>query len=265
MNGDPARLQQIVWNLLVNAVKFTPRGGIVDVALRTDSTHTQIHVTDTGEGIAPDVLPHIFDGFRPGDGSASRPHGGLGIGLRLAKELVRLHDGRVWASSDGKDHGATFVVALPLASTVLPAFLDVPTGGGEATGGLRQLLGVKVLLVEDSDDARMMLNRFLSDQGATVHAAPSASDALDRLRLDSFHVIISDIAMPGEDGYEFIARVRQAGFETPAIALTALAHSEDRERALAAGYHAHIAKPVNLADLLALVSHLFGVQDAAEI
>jgi signal transduction histidine kinase/CheY-like chemotaxis protein len=258
--GDPARLQQVVWNLLSNAVKFTPTGGAIEIILERVDTHIEIRITDTGDGISPEFLPHIFDRFRQADASASRTHGGLGIGLALVRQLAELHGGRVSASSDGEGHGSTFVVKLPLVTTRdggehLP-ILDE----SEATtspGYLRTLLrNIHVLAVDDEIDALTFVRRVLEENEATVTAASSSREALEILSTQTFDVIVSDIGMPGMDGYTFMTEIRNRENHTPAIALTAYARREDRAKSIASGYQAHISKPAEIGELLDAVASL---------
>jgi CheY-like chemotaxis protein len=261
IHGDPARLQQIIWNLVSNAVKFTPKGGRVQIVLARVSSHLEVRVSDTGEGIAPEFLPRLFERFTQADASAAREHAGLGLGLALVKQLVEMHGGQVSAASDGIGKGSTFVVTLPLAvvqavderSRVHPrAFSLPPELAGARLGGLR------LLLVDDEPDALEMTQQVLEDYGAEVVTARSAEAGLAVLQVQRFDVLISDIGMPRRDGYEFILDVRRSGHRLPAAALTAFARSEDRTRALLSGYQAHVTKPVEPAELLATVVSLTG-------
>jgi PAS domain S-box-containing protein len=259
--GDPNRLQQIAWNLLSNAAKFTPRKGKITVLLERVNSHVEFTVSDTGEGIAPEFLPHVFDRFRQADASISRKHGGLGLGLAIVKQLVELHGGHVLAKSDGKGKGATFVVELPLAVTLGPAERHHPrTPENIEIPGISTLSleGVRVLVVEDEPDARELLRRLLVEHKARVTTAGSAKEALDFLKQNTVDVLISDIGMPDIDGYEFIRILRElpteAGGKTPAIALTAFARSEDRTRAMLAGYQVHLSKPIEGPELIATVN-----------
>jgi signal transduction histidine kinase/ActR/RegA family two-component response regulator len=262
--GDPARLQQVLWNLLSTAVKFTAKGGHVAVTLREVESRVEISVADTGDGIAPEFLPYVFERFRQADGSTTRRHGGLGLGLAIVKQLVELHGGGVAAQSGGLGRGATFTVTLPLAGMR-------KTGGGrekklpEANspgGEIADLTGVKILVVDDDDDARGLVKRLLTGCHAQVTTAASAAEALQLLGEMHPDVLISDIGMPGMDGYELIRQVRSRPASSkdvlPAAALTAFAHSEDRRRALMAGYQCHIAKPVEPAELIATIASLAG-------
>jgi PAS domain S-box-containing protein len=267
VSGDAGRLQQVFWNLLFNAIKFTPRGGRVQVVLQRAGPHVEVSITDTGEGISPEFLPHVFDRFRQSDASTTRRHGGLGLGLALVKQLVELHGGRVRATSPGPGKGATFVVELPVAAVNPPRPAPEsgpPTHAGGApapAGPCASLRGVRVLVVEDEPDARALLRRVLRDCDADVTTAASAAEALELLRESRPHVLVSDIGMPGEDGYELIRKLREMGngfAELPAVALTAYARSEDRERALRAGFQVHVPKPVEPAELVTTVANLAG-------
>ena len=270
VSGDPARLQQVIANLLANAIKFTPRGGRVQVVLERVNSHLEVVVNDTGEGIAPDVLPTLFDGHRERDGGPSkRRFGGLGMGLSLVKRLVELHGGYVTARSAGENQGATFVVALPLA-----AVHDLGANDADRQHPRSQLSrpatdvdlpgleGVKVLVVDDEPDARDLLRRVLQQRNATVFLASGARDAIDLVRQTRPDVIVSDIGMPNLDGYEMIRLIRsmpeEQGGRTPAVALTAFARSEDRRRAMMAGFQVHVAKPAEPAELVATVASLAG-------
>lgn len=265
VTGDPMRLQQIVWNLLSNAVKFTPKEGKIDVILERVNSHVEITVSDSGEGIAPDFLPHVFERFRQSDSSLTRRHGGLGLGLAIVKQLTELHGGSVSAKSDGAGQGATFIIRLPLS----PVRGDTADREHPAAEYSRKncsqqisLTGVKVLVVDDEADARELVKRVLAGCGAIVEVADSAVEALTRLNRQQHDVIVSDIGMPETDGYQFIRELRQrpptAGGRTPAVALTAFARSEDRTRAMMAGYQVHIAKPIEPRELIATVASLAG-------
>jgi PAS domain S-box-containing protein len=263
VHGDPARLQQVVWNLLSNAVKFTPRGGRVQVVLARVESHVVLSVSDTGEGMPAEFLPHLFERFLQADSSATREHGGLGLGLAIVKQLVELHGGRVHASSDGEGRGSTFVVELPLAVlSETPAATPTETRPStQTTPPARELVhldGVRVVIVDDDPDARVLLRRLLEECNAEVRVADSASAALALLKEFKADVVISDIGMPRVDGYEFISRARAEGLAAPAIALTAFARSEDRTRALLSGYQSHVTKPVAPPELLATVTALLG-------
>jgi hypothetical protein len=267
VSGDAARLQQVFWNLLTNAVKFTPREGRVQVQLLRVDSHLEVSVIDTGDGIGPEFLPYVFERFRQSDGSTTRRHGGLGLGLAIVKQLVELHGGSVRAISDGRGRGSTFNVSLPLMAVK-------PEGNGEAVAhrhtsrhpaaaddrACKAIRGVRVLVVDDEPDARAMVRRLLEDCRARVITASSAGEALERLKSERPDVIISDIGMPDEDGYSLIRKVRslpaEQGGHVPAVALTAYARSEDRVRAITAGFQHHVAKPVEPAELIAIVASL---------
>jgi PAS domain S-box-containing protein len=263
--GDPARLQQVVWNLLSNAVKFTPKGGKVQVRLERINSHIEIAVSDTGAGIEPEFLPHVFERFRQADQKTTRQHGGLGLGLAIVRHLVELHGGTVEAESPGEGRGATFVLKLPvvplyqkdnLAERVHPSDRDT----FHAYECPERLDGLKVLVVDDEADTRELLKVGIGQCGAEVSTAGSAREALEAIAEQRPDLIISDIGMPSEDGYELIRKVRAlpaaSGGKIPAIALTAYARTEDRLRALRAGYQSHIAKPVELAELVAVMASL---------
>jgi PAS domain S-box-containing protein len=248
--GDATRLQQIAWNLLSNAVKFTPEGGTIDVSLLRRGRQIEIRVRDSGTGIDPDFLPHVFERFRQADSTITRSSGGLGLGLAIVRHLAELHGGAVAAASDGPGRGATFTVTLPVASD-----LAVP-GGARATppadqtapGDAPRLDGLRVVAVDDEADAREMIATTLACRGARVAIASSAAEAVECIRATRPHLVLVDIAMPVEDGYAFLARLRalDAGryAEVPAIALTAYARPEDAARARAAGFQLHLSKPV---------------------
>jgi signal transduction histidine kinase/CheY-like chemotaxis protein len=267
VSGDPARLQQVIANLLSNASKFTPRGGRVQVVLERVNSHLEISVNDTGQGIAPELLPHVFDGYRRSEAPTKRRFGGLGIGLSLVKNLVELHGGYVRAKSAGPDRGATFIVALPVAvvhEIGLEGDRQHPRSPlpQPPDADLPMLEGVKVLVVDDEPDARDLLRRVLQARRASVFLASGARDAIDLLRQERPDVLVSDIGMPNLDGYEMIRLIRslppEQGGRTPAIALTAFARSEDRRRAMMAGFQVHIAKPVEPPELVATVASLAG-------
>ncbi len=257
--GEPARLQQVVGNLLANAIKFTPRGGKVRVSLHARHGEAEIVVEDSGAGIAPEVLPHIFDRFRQGDGSITRRHGGLGLGLSIVKQLVAAHAGHVRAESAGLQQGARFIVGLPLVRDFSDSRPADPQRWRTEDAILR---GLKVLVVDDEADARELVRRILAEDGAQVIVAAGADEALQALPALRPDVLVSDIGMPDIDGYELLRRVRQLGAQAggalPAIALTAFARPEDRSRALRAGFAAHVSKPMEPMDLLATVSHVAG-------
>lgn len=264
--GDSARLQQVIWNLLSNAIKFTPVRGTVELTLRRIGGRAEIIVSDTGIGIKPDFLPYVFERLRQADSSSTRRHGGLGLGLAIARHLIESHGGTIEARSAGENRGATFVLSLPLS---LNAVVKVPEPDDSGTGtGLvtaRRLEGVRVLVVDDEADARDLVTRALQRDGADVRAAGSAAEALGAIDELNPDVLVSDIAMPGEDGYELIrklrSRERSHGRRLPAVALTAYARQEDRDRALRAGYQEHLAKPVEPTRLSAVVAGLVSHAD----
>jgi len=263
--GDPVRLQQIIWNLLSNAIKFTPRGGRVQIRSERVNSHLEIVVSDTGQGIAPDFLPHVFDRFRQADQKTSREHGGMGLGLAIVRHLVELHGGTVSAISEGVGQGATFTVQLPIT----PVY-HVDASGSRVHPGARDLLppddvadrldGLSILVVDDEPDTRDLLRQGLEYWGATVRIAGSAAEALSALQGEVPDILISDIGMPGVDGYSLIRQIRQLQTETggrvAAIALTAYTRVEDRLHALRAGYDMHVPKPVELAELCAVAVSL---------
>ena len=269
--GDPHRLQQVLWNLLSNAIKFTGSGGRVKVRMRRAGQEIEIEVADTGQGIAPEFLPHVFERFRQADSSNTRQHAGLGLGLAIVKQLVELHGGEVSVHSKGVDRGATFRVRLPVVaagggarpSTFTPAPVAVARAG-DAGGG--SLVGRRLLVVDDEADARQLIEHLLRAAGAEVRSVESAEQALQAMASFRPEVLLSDIAMPGENGYELIRAVRalpaESGGSVPAIALTAFARSEDRQRALAAGFQRHLAKPVDQGELVDAVSAMLSRADA---
>ena len=265
VSGDPVRLQQVVWNLVSNAIKFTPKGGRVQVRLERVNSHIEIGVSDNGSGIASEFLPYVFDRFRQADQRTTRQHGGLGLGLAIVRHLVELHGGSVRAESGGEGKGATFTVLLPVApvyhrgdvdARVHPAARDTLP----AFDCAERLDGLKVLVVDDEADTRELLKVGLGRCGAEVWVASSAQEALEAIENAKPDLLISDIGMPDEDGYALIKRVRalsvESGGRVPAIALTAYARTEDRLQALRAGYQMHVPKPVELAELVTVVASL---------
>ncbi|HUR88610.1 MAG TPA: GAF domain-containing protein [Ramlibacter sp.] len=255
--GDAARLQQVVWNLLANAVKFTPMGGRVHVALSEENSTAIIRVTDTGTGIKPEFLPSMFARFQQADGSITRKFGGLGLGLSIVRTLVELHGGTVAASSKGEGHGSTFTVKLPVSTAHTAERAPHPV----STTSDVQLAGLRVLVVDDEADAREMLHRLLLECGADAQVASSAAEALEALPRYKPHILISDIGMPGTDGYDLLRQIRRLAAEhggaTPAIALTAFARPEDRDKAIAAGFTSHLTKPIVPYALLSEVKRLY--------
>ena len=266
--ADPDRMQQVVWNLLSNALKFTPAGGRVEVRAEQDGPHVRIRVSDTGRGIDPNFLPHVFDRFRQADSTSTRSHGGLGIGLTIVRHIVELHGGTVKAESAGEGHGSVFTVTLPVAATVdghAGAMLTPGRGGmieapspAVAGGTNPQLAGLRILIVDDEPDAREVLRRIIERAKAHVETAGSAAEAREMISASRWDLIVSDIAMPDEDGYALMEWLRTAppavGGGTRAIALTAYAREEDRQRALDAGFLAHVAKPVEPDDLVGVIA-----------
>jgi signal transduction histidine kinase/ActR/RegA family two-component response regulator len=261
ISADSARLQQIIWNLLSNAVKFTPHGGQISVRLDQDGSDARISITDTGHGIDPEFLPRVFDRFRQADSSTTRSFGGLGLGLAIVRHLVELHGGTVSAHSDGKNKGATFSATFPL---ITERAEPVAIGqSGEMNGSdLHSLDGLRVLLVDDEPEAREIISTVIMRTGAEVKTCKTADEALSKMAEWKPDVILSDIAMPDEDGYSFINKVRslprEKGGETPAAALTAYARDVDRRQALAAGYQMHIAKPIGAGQLVTMIARLAG-------
>jgi signal transduction histidine kinase len=263
--GDAARLQQVLWNILSNAVKFTPEGGRVAIRVyRPDGDHAAISVADSGIGVSPDFLPRIFDRFSQQDASMSREHGGLGLGLAIVRHLVELHGGTVTAASEGAGLGSTFTVTLPLRRPAEAEALEdatAPEEGTDLLAGGTVLAGIRILAVDDDADTRELLETVLGNLGAHVVLAESADAVLDRLQAEPFDVLLADIAMPGMDGYALIEAVRLLpgpAAQVPAIAVTAFGRQEDRAKALAAGYQAHLSKPV-LPDQLAAAIAWFAI------
>jgi signal transduction histidine kinase/ActR/RegA family two-component response regulator len=271
VNGDPGRLQQVLWNLLTNAIKFTPTNGMVTILAREvkheERCSVEISVSDTGQGIDPRFLPFVFDRFRQADASTTRRHGGLGLGLSIVKSLVELHQGTVDALSEGEGRGSTFIVRLPLAESQHDAITPHATARDESVQDSSPLAGLRVLVVDDEADARTLARRVLEERGAEVVAVSSAAEALEAVDGSrEMSVVVSDIGMPEHDGYELITRMRampgNAG-RIPAIALTALARDEDRKRTLLAGYQVHISKPIDPAELVTVIATLAGRGDSA--
>ncbi len=257
VRGDVNRLQQVIWNLLSNAVKFTPREGKVSIHLQERAAHAELIVTDTGQGIRAEFLPHIFERFQQADSTSTRQHGGLGLGLSIVHHLLKLHGGSIEASSPGEGQGSTFKVQLPIRTvylqpddqSLIPALLTpLPVEAESRCDGLR------VLVVDDEPDTREFIATVLRHSGATVTAVASAREALTVI--DQAEVLVSDIGMPGEDGYALIRKVRSLGKSIPAVALTAYARSEDRTQALLAGFQMHVPKPVEPTELVAVVATL---------
>jgi PAS domain S-box-containing protein len=273
VSGDPVRLQQIIWNLLSNAVKFTPEGGRVSVEMsalsdrwsvegkqQTTDRYAQITVSDTGKGISPEFLPYVFERFRQADSSITRSQAGLGLGLAIVRSLVELHNGTVSAESPGEGQGSTFTIKLPLLEHSNPAEVEGSRGEGNYEPPAPSLDGFQLLVVDDEADAREFVTTVLEQYGAKVIAVASVSEALEAVERSQPDVLVSDIGMPGENGYSLIRKLRQLeaerGGRIPAIALTAYARSEDRAAAIAAGFQLHISKPVDPAQLAAVVANI---------
>jgi signal transduction histidine kinase len=265
LTGDPNRLQQVVWNLLNNAVKFTPSGGRVHLSVELLTEQVIVSVTDTGSGIEAAFLPHVFDRFRQSDSSITRRHGGLGLGLSIVKQLVELHGGSVAARSPGLGHGSTFLFTLPIVVTPPPAaptdsHAPLPRPEKRPAASDRRLDGVYVLAVDDEPDVRVLVKRLLEERGALVRTASTSAEAIQHLGAERFDVLLSDIGLPDEDGVSLIRRVRASiarpGRPIPALALTAYTRHGDRERALAAGFQDYLTKPVDTNDLVNAVANL---------
>ncbi len=263
ISGDPARLQQVFWNLIANSIKFTPKGGRVNIVLHRVNSHLEIVVSDTGQGIEPEFLPYVFDRFRQQEASMTRRHGGLGLGLSIVKNLVELHGGSVRVESPGLNHGSTFTIVLPL----IPLRHESgdrahPTAVGEDIAPVAvELNGVRVLVVDDERDSLELVRRLLEECNAEVVLAASAEEGLRLVLEKKPDVIVSDIGMPDKDGLEMMRELRAKkidGAKIPALALTAFARSEDRTRAMLAGYQVHLSKPVEAQELIAAVANLAG-------
>jgi signal transduction histidine kinase/ActR/RegA family two-component response regulator len=265
VSGDAGRLEQVIWNLLTNAIKFTPEGGHVNVFIGLSNGQMEVRVVDTGQGISPDFLPHVFDRFRQADGATTWRQTGLGLGLAIVRQLVELHRGTVQAASDGVGRGATFIVRLPISAS--------ETSGGQETAlGNRRIAastaspmpraprldGLRVLVVDDNADGRTLTSLVLTQAGASVRAVASVREALQILGAERLDVLVSDIGLPDQDGYGLIRQVRRHEVEhggfLPAVALTGYARAEDRARSLAAGFQAHISTPVEPAELTAVIA-----------
>jgi CheY-like chemotaxis protein/anti-sigma regulatory factor (Ser/Thr protein kinase) len=260
-------LQQVVWNLLVNAIKFTPSGGKVSVRLVLNDSKSQIQVADTGEGVAPEFLPHIFDRFRQADSSSKRSHGGLGLGLAIVRHVVELHGGSVSAESEGSNRGTTFFVNLPVAAVASEAHGARSSSAAAARTHASayaavNLQGLRVLVVDDEPDGREAIAKVLELRGAEVTAASTVREALSLLKQSPPDVLVSDIGLPDEDGYDLFRMVRELddveAKHVPALALTAFAREEDCLRALSAGFQQHASKPIEPAALAVLVARLAG-------
>lgn len=269
VTADPSRMQQIIWNLVSNAIKFTAKRGHVEVRLERVDSHAVLTVSDNGQGIKPELLPHLFERFRQGDSASDRAHSGLGLGLAIVKHLTELHGGTVVATSAGEGCGATFTVQLPIAAAYETTSHDeaaTPDLTASTSAAYQTLLGIRVLAVDDDVDTCEVISRILQEAGAQVASAHSADDALAMLQEFPAQALVSDIGMPQRDGYDLIREVRSRGYSSqrlPAIALTALARPEDRQRALLAGFQLHLAKPVDGSELTAAVGALVGRTDLA--
>ena len=260
--GDPDRLQQIFWNLLSNAVKFTQNGGRVHVRVQRTDAHVEIVVSDTGRGIDAKLLPYVFDRFRQGDSSTTREHGGLGLGLAIVRHLVELHGGVVSAHSEGAGQGAEFTIQLPILARSQESVetLARRRAGANVSGRVPSLAGLRILVVDDESDAREIVAAILGEAGAEIATASSSRQALDRIEQWKPDLLISDIGMPGESGYDLIRKVRalsaDRGGQIPAIALTAYAHLQDRLKILSAGFQMHVPKPIEPIELATVVASL---------
>jgi PAS domain S-box-containing protein len=267
ISGDADRLQQIVWNLLTNAVKFTPKGGRIQVKVQRINSHVEIVVSDSGVGINKEFLPYVFDRFRQADASITRTHGGLGLGLSIVRQLVDLHGGGVSVQSEGEGKGTTFTITLPFVGVVTnqnDAEAVHPTQGDEISSfeGLPSLQGLKVLVVDDEADTRELIREVLKECGSEVITSRSVEEALAALEEHKPDILISDLGMPDEDGYSLISKIRalpdDRGGQIPAAALTAYARAEDRMRVLRSGFQFHLPKPVDSAELVTVVASLAG-------
>jgi CheY-like chemotaxis protein len=267
LRGDPNRLQQVFWNLLTNAVKFTPSGGYINVIMERVNSHVEVSVEDSGIGIPHEFLAFVFDRFRQADASTTRRHGGLGLGLSIVKNLVELHGGQVRVKSAGEGQGSTFVVAMPISvmhssdphRTDRSTFSDVEVASIE----LPDLNGIRALVVDDQPDARALMCRLIEEQGGRCALAESGMEALRVLGEQDVDILISDIGMPDFDGYDLIRKIRASPGKIrniPAIALTAYARADDRQRALLAGYQMHLAKPVEPRELIAGIASLLNLR-----
>jgi len=269
VRGDPSRLQQVIWNLINNAIKFTPSGGRVTVALERVNSHVEICVTDTGIGIDPEELATIFERFKQVESSSTRRYGGLGLGLAISKSLVEMHGGSILATSRGLGQGSSFCVSLPLPALHAGErdhpdrrhpLTSPPRSATQAMPAMPRLEGLKLLIIDDDADSRELLKLALSQAGATVQAATCAADALEAAAASPFDVIISDIGMPEMDGLEMMTRLRSntdaRNCQTPAVALTAFAATDDRKRALLAGFDTFLSKPVDPSEVIVVVSRM---------
>ncbi|HET6861569.1 MAG TPA: ATP-binding protein, partial [Pyrinomonadaceae bacterium] len=258
VSGDANRLQQVVWNLLSNAVKFTNSGGRVNVKLSQENASVMVSVSDTGQGIRREFLPYVFDRFRQADSTTTRQHGGLGLGLAIARHLIEIHGGTITAESEGAGKGATFVITLPWMESATNQAEFQTAGNVRPTKAPMLLAGVCVLVVDDDEDTLQLMATALTSRQAKVVAVSSAGEAIRAIEVNRPDVLISDIAMPGEDGYGLIERIRTMeqdyAASIPAVAITAYAKEEDRERALSSGFQLYLAKPVELTELISVVA-----------
>lgn len=273
ISGDADRLQQIVWNLLTNAIKFTPKGGRIQVMTQALDAQVEITVKDSGAGISEEFLPFVFDRFRQADASTTRVHGGLGLGLSIVRQLVELHGGTVRVSSEGENKGATFTIALPLRNLTPQDQPEkvLPTVASDRMSfdSMPSLDGLKILVVDDEEDTRELIREVLQECGSEVITARSAAEALLSISTNQPNILISDLGMPDEDGYSLISKVRSLpadeGGQIPAAALTAYARAEDRLRVLAAGFQFHLPKPIDSAELVTIVANLAGRADSSTL
>jgi len=265
VSGDGGRLQQVVWNLLANAIKFTPDFGRVDVSVERVGSSVEVNIVDTGQGISADFLPHVFERFRQADGAPSRRHGGLGLGLAIVRQLVELHGGTVHALSEGVGSGSAFTVRLPILSADVDADREStsrdrrsPGSQGSPPPRSPRLDDMRILVVDDHDDGRTLTTLVLTQAGASVDAVASAREALELFEVHRPDVLVSDIGLPDGDGYSLVREIRsrekEHGGFLPAVALTGYARADDRARALAAGFQAHVPKPVFPAELIAAIA-----------
>jgi CheY-like chemotaxis protein/anti-sigma regulatory factor (Ser/Thr protein kinase) len=269
VSGDAGRLQQVMWNLLANAIKFSADGGRVDVFVERSDKHMEVRVVDAGQGISPDFLPHVFERFRQADDATTQRHTGLGIGLAIVRQLVELHGGTVHVASEGLGRGATFTVRLPISSgdaqgrhTAAPGDRRTAVATASPIPRVPRLDDLRILIVDDNDDGRALTSLVLTQAGGTVRAVASVREALAELAMEPFDVLVSDIGLPDEDGYALIRQIRQheathGGF-LPTVALTGYARAEDRARILAAGFQAHVPKPLEPGELTAAIATITG-------
>jgi CheY-like chemotaxis protein/anti-sigma regulatory factor (Ser/Thr protein kinase) len=264
ISGDADRLQQVIWNLLSNAAKFTPDEGKVEISVNQIGGHVHIQVKDTGPGIDPSFLPHVFERFRQADGSTTRTHGGLGLGLAIVRHLVELHGGTIAVENRKESHGAIFTIQLPLPSGQLAqeTLARAASAFRESQSDLLNLDGLRILIVDDETDALDLISAELAQHGAEVTGVGNAADALAALTQSDFDLLISDIGMPNTDGYDLIKQVRKQADsrnqKIPAVALTAYARIQDRMQAIMAGFNTHVAKPVEVNELVTVIASLAG-------